>query len=292
MCVIIAKPADKSVSKDTLEKCWYINDDGAGIAWVEDGVLKIKKGFMSYENLISFWDSRSWDGIPMLIHFRISTSGKVDKKNTHPFWVVNDDLVFAHNGVFMELGKDNISDTIVFNREVLQRLPDDFIYSEPIMKMIGKYCGFSSKLAFLNASGEFSFVNEKDGKWDTDGCWYSNFNHKFRWVVKDDESLINSVYDNPWSDTHSRYKHKVEMYNVSGETVDQIDVDSIFDEDVMIEILGHDAWYCHDCNYQFTVVEVMDVQVERDGLVLPKCPCCGHADNVFCYDTVEDRDDE
>lgn len=279
MCVIIAKPAGSYIDYGTLEKCWYINDDGGGVAWAEDGKLHVKKGFMSFDDFGKFWFSRDWGDISVLLHFRIATSGIINKKNTHPFWVVRNDLVFAHNGVFSSLGEANISDTIVFNREVLQRLPDDFVESPTIMGMLEKYCGFGSKLAFLNSDGRFAFVNERYGDWEPDGCWYSNLNHKFRWYSKKNTC-------SPWHPDDVDF----EMYNVSGYVVDDIGpFEQTQDRQTMINILGNDTWYCHSCQYQFDVQEVIDVAVECDGLILPKCPCCDKQDGVFCWNDEENE---
>ncbi len=52
MCIIALKPANVGMIDDqTIENCWYNNDDGAGFMYPGHGGVKIRKGFMSLKSL-------------------------------------------------------------------------------------------------------------------------------------------------------------------------------------------------------------------------------------------------
>jgi len=51
MCIICAKNKGIEMpSWDIIENMWYNNTDGAGLMWVEDGAVRISKGYMKYED--------------------------------------------------------------------------------------------------------------------------------------------------------------------------------------------------------------------------------------------------
>ena len=53
MCIIATKPKDISISKETLKNCFDNNQDGAGFIFAHDNILKIRKGFFTFEK---FWN--------------------------------------------------------------------------------------------------------------------------------------------------------------------------------------------------------------------------------------------
>ena len=99
-----------------------------------------------------------------IIHFRITTHGLTNRTNCHPF-LIDDSIGFAHNGIidFVSDHKKK-SDTIMFKREILQQLPDNFIDNDIIIRLIEESIG-NSKLVFLNRKGEFRIANEHKGHW-------------------------------------------------------------------------------------------------------------------------------
>ena len=84
MCVIIFVPEGKDISVNELKEAWTTNPDGAGYAIQKDGIVKFKRGFMHFEEFLK-------EIVPLigkynlLLHFRISTSKKVNKIQTHPY---------------------------------------------------------------------------------------------------------------------------------------------------------------------------------------------------------------
>jgi predicted glutamine amidotransferase len=109
--------------------------------------------------------------IDIAIHFRISTHGRVNITNCHPF-KVNKTTGFIHNGVINNMAVNpDFSDTYIFNETIMKSLPVNFAENTAILELLGNYIGFS-KLVII--SGKISsIVNEELGVWDA-GNWYSN----------------------------------------------------------------------------------------------------------------------
>jgi len=179
MCIAILKPRGEVIKKSTLKTCFENNDDGAGYMFVKNGALQFVKGFFTFKN---FWNSYVKNvvknGNPIsAIHFRITTHGKTNAENCHPFKISNS-LGFIHNGVINFVKPDKKkSDTSMFNEHILKRLPDDFIRNGAICDLIEESIG-SSKLVFLNDRGEYLISNEELGKWQ-DNVWYSNDSYQW-----------------------------------------------------------------------------------------------------------------
>jgi predicted glutamine amidotransferase len=95
-----------------FKTCWDNNDDGAGMLYIQDGVLVAEKfpneGHQSADNFAKFYErynavksSESGD-LPMLVHFRIATHGATPEY-LHPFFV-SDTLGLIHNGIIHGFG--------------------------------------------------------------------------------------------------------------------------------------------------------------------------------------------
>ena len=178
MCIaILNKLNARDVSKNELLNCWENNYDGAGLLWSSGGELKSFKELKDFEVFYSMYQYARTESIgDVLIHFRISTHGEVNKTNTHPF-IVNNELGFIHNGIIYEFGYEELfSDTYVFNRDVLQNLPSNFLENKGITTLINTIID-SSKLVFLDIQGNGTIFNERAGTWDDDN-WFSNTSYK------------------------------------------------------------------------------------------------------------------
>lgn len=182
MCIAISKPAGKIISEEILRNCFVANPDGAGFAvkGATEGEVDVYKGYMTFQ---SFYEAfKPFQEQAAIIHFRIATHGSVKPENCHPF-MVNNGLAFIHNGIINNVtGKVNHLedevDTNAFNRLYLQHLPDRFYRDRVLCDLVGNYIGYS-KLAFINAQGELSIINEEKGEW-SDGVWYSNTSFRGR----------------------------------------------------------------------------------------------------------------
>lgn len=176
MCIAILNTKVATLKKEALKNCWLNNGDGAGILYIDNGVMKTSKELMSfdvfYETYIQIKKSFGKKN-NILIHFRISTHGLVNESNCHPF-LVDDNIGFIHNGMIYNVEDSKLhSDTYMFNENILKNLKPGFEYKVDIMDMLADFIGKGSKLVFLNAQDEFCIVNEEAGHWYM-GCWFSN----------------------------------------------------------------------------------------------------------------------
>ena len=178
MCIAIVKTKDGNITDRQLRNCFDSNPDGAGIAYSSNGVLWIVKGIFTADELVEQYHKAEElaDGA-MLVHCRISTSGKVDRTNCHPH-VVHSNCVMIHNGVLkIDVPKDSkVSDTVLFVEQLLKPLPPNFMLDDGIMNMITHIIGAGNKFCFLNEKGEYAIANETAGHWK-DGVWFSNYSY-------------------------------------------------------------------------------------------------------------------
>lgn len=191
MCIAIYTPAGKVLPRTTLETCFENNDDGCGFAYINTSHTEVKKIFvkktLDFEIFYRQYQraTRVNPDSPFLIHFRIKTHGTISKENCHPF-MVQDDLVFIHNGMISGVGYDKEkSDTRLFNEKILQQLPEGWQFNEAVQTLIEDFIN-ASKLVTMDVEGDIQIFNEQKGNW-VDGCWYSNTSYKPR-----------STYVNSW----------------------------------------------------------------------------------------------
>ena len=138
-------------------------------------------GFEKWWNLYTTFKAE-YPESPFILHMRISTQGKVDLNNVHPF-PVDENTVMAHNGIIpatstAKAKKDHpdISDTKLFVDEVLPQLSDNWLDHEWTVNMVEDAIGHS-KLAFLTVNPalehQLYILNSHMGDW-IEGIWFSN----------------------------------------------------------------------------------------------------------------------
>lgn len=185
MCLGIFIPLERSVEISRLFDAYKANPDGCGILWITDGRLMAIKGVWEWHIFLSKYQRsvchyHFWS--PAVLHFRMASAAGIGDEFCHPHFV-NKNLAFVHNGNFFEMSScfgngvrsnDKRTDSQRFNEEVLQKLPDNFLQSEPIRNALELYCQDNmSKMVFLDNQGRATIVNEQAGEW-IDGCWFSN----------------------------------------------------------------------------------------------------------------------
>ena len=230
MCIAIVKLKNAVITDEELKNCFENNPDGAGLAYSKDNTLYYIKGIFDKETFIQAVREaeNECDGA-MLIHCRIGTSGLKDKENCHPH-IVNERTVMIHNGILdINVPKNsNVSDTVIFVRDLLTPLKVDFMKDEAILNLIEHAIGTGNKFCFLNNKGEYAIVNEKAGEW-RDGVWFSNhsyetkkvtYNYKpynhfgYGWDYDEEEDLYESEFTHTrviLSDTEYNYiKNQIE----------------------------------------------------------------------------------
>ncbi len=184
MCLAIYKEGGLRIAEKALRCGYESNNDGCGIAWVEDGKIHIEKGMLTWD---AFWGLyQQHEQHPMLIHFRKSTHGKKNEANCHPFLFNDGKLALIHNGVLpIKCSEGDYSDTWHLVYKDLEPLVkkhgcsiDDSALSWLIKIAIG-----TDKIAVMDETGEAIIFNEEKGTWEdadsfTEGekgkVWFSN----------------------------------------------------------------------------------------------------------------------
>lgn len=185
MCIIAVKPAGvKMFPEEQIRYMFSQNPDGAGLAYAKDGIVHLKKGFMKVEDLLSYLDEHKFKNVPLILHFRIGTSGEKDDLNCHPYPVFGSNkvsgkssLVMAHNGILHNFNPPvgaKYNDTQNFIKKCLSKLPKDFLDNGCIRNLIDESIG-SNRLAFLDGDGK---ITKFGVWWDEDGYSYSNSGYK------------------------------------------------------------------------------------------------------------------
>lgn len=171
MCLIVASQTGKLPDKQEMENAQSHNEDGFGIVFFEEGVLKT---IYALEPKAELWPLfERVKGCPYVAHFRYATHGDVNRENAHPFQVVTGKLFVAHNGVLdVPTPTKGKSDTWHFVQRVLK--PNGLRCTKgKFAHWLSKRIGKKNKLAFLDDHGTITLVNGKEGV-TFDGIWYSN----------------------------------------------------------------------------------------------------------------------
>ena len=179
MCHIVFKPkgSNNSFTKEKFDKALKANPHGIGIAYSEDGKLKIEK-FIKPQEMADEIYNKITDKDSYLIHFRYATRGKINKENIHPFIITNG-LCIAHKGSledYPEINK-NWSDTKNFVEGVLkiyiQKSGEAVFKTKKFINFIQEKVGPKNRMIFVDKDMNYSIANENLGTW-INGCWYSN----------------------------------------------------------------------------------------------------------------------
>jgi glutamine phosphoribosylpyrophosphate amidotransferase len=175
VCIAIVIPAGKRLTRDQIRSCISVNPDGAGIAYISKGRVRIKKGLFTEEQFCKLYNSlaEAFNDSPMLVHFRIQTVGKIVQENCHPFRIRNGALI--HNGTLWAGSRDgDKSDTREFADMHGDTMTPEFVNKH--IDDLSDIVGFN-KIAFLWKDGRTAILNQRSWKED-DGIWFSNDSYK------------------------------------------------------------------------------------------------------------------
>jgi len=189
MCIIVIKPAGaKFPSKSILKECFDNNPDGAGFMFPYRGKVEIFKGYMRFKKFYRALNVFDQDiSFPVIYHFRIATTGKVNADNTHPFpiskvstdlcqWYSVTDLAVCHNGILPIKPYKSLSDTQTFILDMLAGLKKDIINKRPAVMELIELAVRGSRLAFMTGTGEV--IKFGSGWIEDQGLIYSNDGYK------------------------------------------------------------------------------------------------------------------
>lgn len=183
MCLLTFMQRGVTADIQDLRQGAMFNDDGFGFAIHAGSSVITGHGMVFDDVLEQFLHVRSkHDGVA-LFHSRITTHGKTDVSNCHPFRVGGDNLtVVGHNGMLpIDVPKDeHRSDTRIFAENYLPSLGGVYALDDPqTFDTVSKWAR-GSKLVVITANQwanrEFYILNEKDGHWDN-GVWWSNYSY-------------------------------------------------------------------------------------------------------------------
>jgi len=129
MCIICYKPKGVKMPKEsTMKNCFESNPHGAGYMFRRNGIVHVRKGFMTFDAFTADVDEQNiTKKDDVVFHFRIATHSKVSPENTHPFPItsVRSELhellidckrALVHNGILHDFvdTTDDISDSAFF----------------------------------------------------------------------------------------------------------------------------------------------------------------------------------
>ena len=192
MCIIAAKAAGVAMpDRQTIRNMWDHNPDGAGIMYVENGMVRVEKGFMKYKSFAKKLDQLEkrldMTKTPVVMHFRMTTHGGTKPENCHPFPITDSigalrktqsttDVGVAHNGIIPITPRKDISDTMEYiasQLAPLKRALPRFYENKNAMLLIKN--AIDSKMAFLNKEGKIYTVGNFV---EDEGILYSNYSYE------------------------------------------------------------------------------------------------------------------
>lgn len=194
MCVIIAKQRkDRMPTAKELVSCFNTNPDGAGFMYLEKGQVVIDKGYMTWKTFARRYNEllkqhNNFKNEPLVIHFRIGTSGGNVAMNTHPYPISNKiddlhklhfktDVGVAHNGVISDYAPegDDYNDTAEYIMSWMSNVTkfDKKFYTRRFYQDMMRQMTYS-KFAFLDKTGEIYTVGDFK---TVEGLKFSNLNH-------------------------------------------------------------------------------------------------------------------
>ena len=180
MCIAIVTKPNQRLPDEWLANSFNSNPDGGGIAYIQDGQVKIHKGLMEYDKFYEAYDAvqQRAGHNHMLVHCRIATAGPVNQANCHPFRIKEGALI--HNGHLWSPDNKEMSDTREFasifynilDYDSLSRSIEEFDFAD----VIG-----NDRMAMLYDDGRVL----RAGHWqEEDVGWFSNGGYKYgltRW---------------------------------------------------------------------------------------------------------------
>jgi predicted glutamine amidotransferase len=244
MCIAILNTKN-TLTKETLQQCWKSNPDGAGMIYISKGQLVTFKEMTNFDKFYKEYikQRKANKQSNFVLHFRIATSGKIDRANCHPF-NVNKNLAFVHNGMIsIQQLNNNVSDTYTFNELILKKLPSTFLNNHAILDLIENYIGYS-KLIFLDNENNPSILNEHLGHWDEEDNWYSN--NSYQCIVK--VKAKDKSYNNYISPNQSQGYYDGLYYN-------DTDMCSTCDHYSATYSKEYSCYLCYDCKRTYETIK-------------------------------------
>lgn len=178
MCVIIYSKIGTEINENELKEAWETNPDGGGYAIIENGKVYYKKGFMKFNEFLNSFRKYNNKNYEKIVHFRITSKGTTNKRQTHPFKKNNPNIteyagkrpVYFMNGTISNLTLEKgLNDTATYIRKYRNGIKAN----QAGINILSQ--ATSCRWAVATPRGIFisdDFIEE-------DGLYYSNLNHKY-----------------------------------------------------------------------------------------------------------------
>jgi hypothetical protein len=228
MCIICIKPAGiKMPSTEEITNCFESNPHGAGYMFAHNGKVHIRKGFFKVPEMEqSFMETEKiigtdLDSLPIVLHMRLATSGKVNKSNCHPFpnshkqkWLKRTnifwDIGVAHNGVApYRCEMNEFSDTQMFIIKVLWK----YSFQEMIDNKDMIFPPGFNKFAIMNSNGEVLEIGDFQN--DDEGRRWSNWGYKYNRSAFYGYYMNTFNGDMGWDERYDLSEHKKELRKIT-----------------------------------------------------------------------------
>lgn len=249
MCIIIAKDKyGRLPNEEELKNSFEYNSDGAGFMYVKDGKVVIDKGYMTYDAFLKHYKSlleefNNFKGKSLVMHFRIGTSGKNIKENTHPFPISSDtrklrakhlsqeDIGIAHNGIIKGYGTaTGLNDTQEFISKYIYPIYSHFkeFYKNKDI-MYGIEVITSSKWVILDKEDNLyyigDFIEDKGLRFSNNSYTYQPFDYskyygEEYWHKKDLDYWYDKLYQEQQEQQEKEHEEEYLMQLESGWYVD------------------------------------------------------------------------
>lgn len=290
MCVIIVKDKNGNLPrKETLENCFNRNSHGAGFMYVESGKVVIDKGYMNFKSFYRHFKRlckkfNNFENKNLVMHMRISTSGGIERENTHPFPLTNSfkdmkklyfrtDVGIAHNGIISEAKPSkeqeaqNINDTMVFIKAYLNNIYQDWNECfENNAFMTGVSIITGSKLAILDKEDNLRLVGDFRTFEDT---LFSNNSYE-KYEIKKYSYNYDDYYDKyeEYGYYDSLYNQGYRDYEGYERTHDEYDIDERYEE-----IIEGNTIVLEDCDlvaldYESEYTKIANIRTQEGSVFI------------------------
>jgi hypothetical protein len=157
-----------------MRNCFLNNSDGAGLAWVDETGLRVRKGYFSWREL---WKAmRGLKQYAAVLHCRLATNGSVKADNCHPF-LLNNGVAVAHNGIAkVEPLEADMTDSESFAIKYIEPWSQDELRTDRVTNLLEQALGAGNKMALLDTSGQITLLNGEGGVEFKD-VWFSNHSY-------------------------------------------------------------------------------------------------------------------
>jgi len=306
MCIIVCKPkGEKLPNKQTLKNCFDNNSDGAGFMFTKNNQVYFEKGFFDFEKfykrLLKEYDDNNLIDKNLVLHFRIGTSGGINKEKTHPFIISNkkEELnktsgycksALVHNGIISDYVNNNLqlSDT--------QNFIKNFLY--PLLKL----SHFDFKNKFVNelitkelATNKIIMLDSKDNLYKfgdfikEDGILYSNstycYSYKNYMKYYDDYYTTTKYYSSkkeelPFEEEENNYKQPDQVdeklsYDELIKKCKKIKYDECveFSDGFCLDPLDYEGYYKYYISkdgevYEVSAIDTSDISYIGNGRII------------------------